>query len=122
MAYCIIKPSVNVTKELPRWLSGRESPCQCRRHKRVGFNPWVRKISWRKKWQPAPAFLPGKILWTEESSRLQSRSQRAGHDLVTKQHQLGLLNDCPVATPYHHSLEFLNSNGITAKRTASCRR
>ena len=25
-----------------------------------GFNPWVRKISWRRKWQPTPVFLPGK--------------------------------------------------------------
>ena len=26
-----------------------------------GFNPWVRKIPWRKKWQPAPVFLPGEF-------------------------------------------------------------
>ena len=26
---------------------------------RSGFNPWVRKIPWRRKWQPAPVFLPG---------------------------------------------------------------
>ena len=25
----------------------------------VGFDPWVGKIPWRRKWQPAPAFLPG---------------------------------------------------------------
>ena len=24
------------------------------------FNPWVRKIPWRRKWQPTPIFLPGK--------------------------------------------------------------
>ena len=24
------------------------------------FNPWVGKIPWRRKWQPTPAFLPGK--------------------------------------------------------------
>ena len=24
-----------------------------------GFNPWVRKICWRKAWQPTPVFLPG---------------------------------------------------------------
>jgi len=24
------------------------------------FNPWVRKIPWRKKWQPTPVFFPGK--------------------------------------------------------------
>ena len=23
------------------------------------FNPWVRKIPWRRKWQPTPVFLPG---------------------------------------------------------------
>ena len=33
---------------LPRWQSGKESACQCRRH---GFNSWLRKIPWRK-WQP----------------------------------------------------------------------
>ena len=44
----------------PRWCSGKESRCQCRRHKRRGFDPWVRKIPWRRKWQPTPVFLPGK--------------------------------------------------------------
>ena len=24
-----------------------------------GFNPWVRKIPWSRKWQPTPVFLPG---------------------------------------------------------------
>ena len=43
----------------PDGTSGKESACQCRRHKRCGFNPWVRKIPWRKKWQPTPVFLPG---------------------------------------------------------------
>ena len=42
---------------LPRWLSGKESSCQCRRYK---FNPWVRKIPWGRKWQPTSVFLPGK--------------------------------------------------------------
>ena len=37
--------------------SGKESACQCRRH---GFDPWVGKIPWRRKWQPTPVFLPGK--------------------------------------------------------------
>ena len=25
-----------------------------------GFDPWVRKIPWRRKWQLTPVFLPGK--------------------------------------------------------------
>ena len=39
---------------------GQESCLQCRRHRRPGFDPWVGKIPWRKKWQPTPVFLPGK--------------------------------------------------------------
>ena len=29
--------------------------------KRQGLDPWVRKIPGKKKWQPTPVFLPGKI-------------------------------------------------------------
>jgi len=29
--------------------------------KRLGFNPWVRKNSWSRKWQPVPVVLPGKF-------------------------------------------------------------
>ena len=38
---------------------GREPSCQCRRHKRQGFESWVGKIRWRRAWQPTPVFLPG---------------------------------------------------------------
>ena len=44
---------------LPRQNRGREFACQCRWRKRREFNPWVRKIPWRRKWQPTPVFLPG---------------------------------------------------------------
>ena len=43
---------------LPGWLSGKESACQCRRHR---FDPWVGEIPWRRKWQPTPVFLLGKF-------------------------------------------------------------
>ena len=33
--------------------------CQCRSHRRHSFNPQVRKIPWRRAWQPTPVFLPG---------------------------------------------------------------
>ena len=42
------------------WLRGKKSACQCRSWKRCGFDPWVGKIPWNRKWQPAPVFLPGK--------------------------------------------------------------
>ena len=45
---------------LSRWPSGKESTCQGRRHKRHGFHTWIGKIPWRRAWQPAPVFLPGK--------------------------------------------------------------
>ena len=38
----------------PRWHSGQESSCQCRRCKKCGFDPWVRKIPCRRTWQPTP--------------------------------------------------------------------
>ena len=70
----------------PWWLSGKESACQCRRHKRCRFDPWVGNIPWRRKWQPSPLFLPGKShgqrslvvysLWC---------GKRVRHDLATKQ-------------------------------------
>ena len=44
----------------PSGASGKEASCQSRRHKRCGFNPWVRKIPWRRKWQPTPVPMPGK--------------------------------------------------------------
>ena len=28
--------------------------------RRLGFDPWVRKIPWRRKWHPTAVFLPGK--------------------------------------------------------------
>ena len=44
----------------PIWHSGKESACRYKRHKRCGFDPWVRKILWRRKWQPTLVFFPGK--------------------------------------------------------------
>ena len=57
---------------------GKESACQCRRPE---FNPWVRKIPWRRAWQPTSLFLPGAFPWTKEPSRLQFiGSQRVKHN------------------------------------------
>ena len=43
----------------PGGTSGKESACQCRRHRRCMINPWVGKIPWRRVWQPTPVLLPG---------------------------------------------------------------
>ena len=44
---------------LAQWLRGKELTCPCRRHRRYGFDPWVGKIPWKRKWQLIPVFLPG---------------------------------------------------------------
>ena len=46
---------------LPRWYSSKEPVCQCRRHRKGSFDPWVGKIPMKKAWQPTPVFLPGKF-------------------------------------------------------------
>ena len=48
---------------LPLWLSWQRIHLQCRR---PGFNPWVRKIPWRRERLPTPVF------WSGEFHRLYS--------------------------------------------------
>ena len=31
----------------------------CPQYRRPRFNPWIKKIPWRREWQPTPVFLPG---------------------------------------------------------------
>ena len=64
--------------------SGKESTCQCRRCRRCEFNPWVRKIPWRKKWQPAPIFLLGNPMdrgtwWATVHGVAKSRTRLSTH-------------------------------------------
>ena len=59
--------------------SGKESTCQCRRHKRHGFDPWIEKIPWRRVWQPTPVFLPVK-----SHGHRSLGSQRVWHDWATE--------------------------------------
>ena len=47
----------NVSQGLPWQPSGKESAWLCRRS---SFDLSVRKIPWRRKWQPTPVLLPGK--------------------------------------------------------------
>ena len=65
---------------LPGWLSGKESACQCRRRR---FDPWVGKILSRRKWQPAPVFLPGQSHGLRSLVGCSPRGHRVRHDWVT---------------------------------------
>ena len=61
---------------------GKESACQCRRHRRLGFHPLV----WKRKWQEEEMgthsiILVWEIPWTEDLGRLQSMwPQRTEHN------------------------------------------
>ena len=70
---------------LPRWLSGKEYTCQCRRQ---GFDPWSMKIPWRRKWQPTSAFLPGKFHGQRSLVGYSPRGRkRVRHDVETKNNE-----------------------------------
>ena len=61
-----------------RGLSDKESTCLCRRHRRLRFDPWIRKIPWKRSWQHTPAFVPAEShdrgAWRATAHRV-SRSQ-----------------------------------------------
>ena len=74
---------------LPRWLSNKESTCQCKRRR---FDPWVRKIPWRRRWQPTAIFLPGKSHRQRSLAGYSPQGHwRVRHHLATEQ-QEQLLN------------------------------
>jgi len=50
----------DVEQSLPGDATGKEFACQHRRCEGLEFDPWVRKIPWRRAWQPTPVFLPEK--------------------------------------------------------------
>ena len=65
-----------MVKNLPDGASGNEHTCQCRRHQRGRFDPWMGKAR-----ATHSNILAWKIPWTEEPGRLQSiGSHRVRHD------------------------------------------
>ena len=80
-----------ITCIINRWLSGKESSCQCRKR---SFDPWVGKIPWRRKWQPTPVFLPGEshgqrslVGYTPSKVAFRPKSDewnKAGHRIILK--------------------------------------
>ena len=65
----------------PGGSEGEASACKCGR---PVFDRWVRKIPWRRKWQPTPVFLPGKSHGWRSLIGYSPRSRvRVGHDWVT---------------------------------------
>ena len=71
---------ISILSGLPRYCSGKESACRCRRCRRQGFDPWVRMIRWRRKWQPTPVFLPRKFHGQRSRASYSPWSHRVRHD------------------------------------------
>ena len=68
---------------LSRWLRGEKSACQRRSCGRCRFDPQVRKIPWRRKWQPTPVFLPG---WSHRQRSLVGYSPWGHKESDTTEH------------------------------------
>ena len=109
----------------PRWCSGKEPICQCRR---LRFDPWVRKIPWRRKWQPTPAFLPGTSTWTEEPGGLHNlwgckESDMTEHARTTTSLTLG--NKMPLggysSIPWCVHVTGLTQNRVAQRARLCCR-
>ena len=66
--------------KFPGGASGKECDCQCRRYKRCGFDLWVGKIPWSRKWQLTPVFLPGKFHGQRSLVGYSPWGRRVGHD------------------------------------------
>ena len=83
----IFKTQHKMQRGLLRWLSeiSEESSCQGMRHT---FDPWVRMIPWRRKWQPTQVFLHGKSHVQRSLAGYSPWScKRVRHDLTNKQKQ-----------------------------------
>ena len=77
-----LKKSKEASVGLPCGWDSKRIYVQCRRPR---FNPWVRKIPWRRKWQPTPVFLPGRIPWTEEPDGLLSMGSQKSRIWLSNQ-------------------------------------
>ena len=79
--FSFLRNLYTVLRGLLRWLSSKEPALQCRRHRRHGFDPWIGKIPWRRKWQPTPIFLPGKAYGQRSLAGYSPGGlQRVGHN------------------------------------------
>ena len=63
LAYQALQPALNYSyllgeRGFPGGASGKEPTCQWKIRKRRWFDPWFRKIPWRRAWQPTLVFLP----------------------------------------------------------------
>ena len=103
-------PCLSFIMDFPGGASGKEPVCQCRRCKRSRFDPWVRKISWRRAWQPTPVSLPG-----------ESHGQRSLVDYSPLDHkESNTTEHIRAYTHTHTHTHSVNSRFFPRKITKSC--
>ena len=88
--------------DFPGGSDGKASCLQCRR---PGFDPWVRNILWRRKWQPTPVLLPGK-----------SHGQRSVVGYSPRGHK-----ESDTTEQLHFTFTYLSSENLYAGQKATCR-
>ena len=72
----------------------------CLQHRRPGFNPWVRKIPWRRKWQPTPVDCLENPMDREAWWATTYAVTRVGHNLATKASSLKWHNIISLSSRY----------------------
>ena len=89
----------------PKGLSGKEFTCQCRRQ---GFDPWVGTISWRRKWQPAPVFLPRKFHGQKSLAGCNPQGHKESQSVLTTEqlstHTGTKIRRCP--SPWYKTAQY----------------
>ena len=85
-----------------RLRSGKESVCQRRRCRRLDFNPGVRKLPWRRAWQPTPVSLPG-----------ESHGQRSLEGYSPRCHKEWDMTERLTLSPTHTNLACSLSSGFS---------
>ena len=88
---------------------------QCRRCK---FNPWVRKIPWRRAWQPIPVCLPGEshgqrglVVYSPQGCKESDMTERLSTALSINEWQLHFPS-CSGQQVWAHPFIFLYSNTV----------
>ena len=87
------------------------------RHKRYGFDPWVRKIPWRREWQPTPARPGHRAL--ARSSLLRDWFPCAGAVLSLAQTHRGIQKEWAKELNRHFSKEDIQMAKKHMKRCSS---
>ena len=59
----------------------KNAPVPAGRHRRHGFDPWIRKIPWRRAWPPTLVFLPGEFCGQRSLAAAVHRVDRVRHNL-----------------------------------------